>query len=115
MLFLPHVPLTHCPLLLLKEEGKPTESKLFFNSATVALTMQSPLKPPALPTGINHCRASVEPLAKSSLKDKPGEVLWTLTVVSCYTSDMYWEFTTEGSQGLTLLGDQHRTQKGWLF
>lgn len=115
MLFLPHVPLTYCPQPLLEEGGKPTESEPLFNSATVALTIRSPLEPPALPTGINHCRASVEALTKSSLKDKPCEVLWTLPVVSCYTSDIYWEFTAEGSQGLTLLGAQHRTQKCWLF
>lgn len=71
MLFLPHVPLTYCPQLLLEEGGKPTESELLFNSATVALTIRSPLEPPALPRGINHSRASVEPLTKSSLKDKP--------------------------------------------
>lgn len=43
MLVLPHVPLTYCPPLLLKEGGKPTESELLFNSATVALTIRSPL------------------------------------------------------------------------
>lgn len=98
MLFLPHVPLTYCPQLLLEGGGKPTESELLFNSATVALTIRSPLEPPALPTGINHSRASAEPLTKSSLKDKPCEVLWTLPVGSCYTSDIYWEFTAEGAK-----------------